>query len=209
MENLRKLLRAENSELGRLVKFNLNGLQAALKQALTELTNDPEVKLCEDALEELNNLLQSKSSFEDKTQSPIVPANANSSFTDAVQIIESPRTEELKLVRLQKEFNSDKQLASYLRNTQLESQIDSDLWNEVQRKLLRVTEELAEHWRQQALAIANEVGAQEDTSNCISLPFNKNENIFPGLKGSIKAQGFMLLNPSTFTSTNCPVELKK
>jgi hypothetical protein len=181
MENLGKLLKTENSELARLLQFSLYGIEVALKQALTNYPNDPGANLCQGALQELNTLLQ--------PPSKIISLDKDSNLADVLQIAPSPiLTGELKLGRLQNEFNSDKQLSLYLGNT-LQSQTDSDLWNEVQRKLLRVPEDLAVSWRQRALVIAAEVGAQEDTLNCLPLPFNKHENIYPGLKGSIAASG--------------------
>ena len=181
MENLGKLLKTDNSELARLLKFSLYGVEAALKQALTKYPNDPAADLCQGALEELNTLIHPPTEIID-----------NSNLSDVLQL--SPLPNELKLRRLQNEFNSDLQLALYLGNTQLQSQTDSDLWNEVQRKLLRVPEELAVSWRQRALIIAASVGAQSDTSNCLPLPFNKHENIYPGLKGSITTQGLSFSN---------------
>lgn len=181
MQNLSKLLRTNNSELARLLEFSLYGVEAALKQALTKYPNDPAADLCQGALQEINTLLQSQ-----------IETIDNSDLSDVLQL--SPLPSELKLRRLQNEFNSDQQLALYLGSNQLQSQTDSNLWNEVQRKLLRVPEELAVSWRQRALIIAAEVGAQSDTYNCLPLPFNKHENIYPGLKGSITTQGLCFSN---------------
>lgn len=184
MESLSKFLKTDNSELARLLQFSLYGVEAALKQALIKNPNDPGADLCQGALQELNTLLH-----------PPIETIENSNLTDVLQIAPSPIiTSELKLRRLQNEFNSDKDLALCLGDTQLQSQTDSDLWNEVQRKLLRVPEDLAVSWRQRALVIAASVGAQEDISNCLPLPFNKHENIYPGLKGSITTQGLCFSN---------------
>jgi len=172
MEQLSKLLKTENSDLARLLHFSLYGVEAALTQALTKFPDDPGAELCQGALQELNSLLQS------------APSVSNTTDIQVKQTID-----ELKLVRLQKEFSEDKELALYLGNTPLQSQTDSELWEEIQRQLLRVPEELVAKWRQRALSLAAEVGAQEDISNLLPLAFNKNENIFPGLKGTIKSQG--------------------
>ncbi|OKH47036.1 hypothetical protein NIES2101_24275 [Calothrix sp. HK-06] len=182
MESLSKLLKTDNSELARLLQFSLYGVEAALKQALTKYPNDPAADLCQGALQELNTLIHP----------PTEIINIDSNLLDVLQL--SPLPSELKLRRLQNEFSSDQQLALYLGNTQLQSQTDCDLWNEVQRKLLRVPEELAVSWRQRALIIAAEIGAQSDISNCLPLPFNKHENIYPGLKGSITTQGLSFSN---------------
>ncbi|MEN2383517.1 MAG: hypothetical protein KA716_01265 [Gloeotrichia echinulata DEX184] len=189
MEQLSNLLKTENSDLARLLHFSLYGVEAALKQALTKFPDDPGAELCQGALQELNSLLQSAPSVSNTTHIQVAQTTENSKSTDLLEVKPPTQTGELKLVRLQKEFSEDKQLALHLGNIQLQSQTDSELWKEIQRQLLRVPEELVAKWRQRALSLAAEVGAQEDISNLLPLPFNKNENIFPGLQGTIKSQG--------------------
>jgi hypothetical protein len=167
MQHLRQLLETENSHLAQLLRFSLYGMQASLKQAQTEFPFDPGVKLCDEVLQEIHKLLQ-----------PTSP--------------QSNSTNELKLNRLREEFNADKDLKLYLGNTELQSQTDAELWNEIQRKLLRVPEDLATTWRQRALTLAQEAGAVEDTSDLYSLPFIRDEIIYPGLSGSIQTQGLCL-----------------
>jgi hypothetical protein len=171
MQHLRRLLEIKNSELARLLRFSLYGLEASLKKAQAELSDDPGAKICDEVLQELCHLLQPSS---------VAPLNNITS------------TNELKLTRLRDEFDSDKELTLYLGNSPLQSQTDSDLWNEIQRKLLRIPEDIATYWRQHALNLAEEVGAIEDNSNLYQLPFIRDEIIYPGLSGSVNVQGLQL-----------------
>jgi hypothetical protein len=171
MQHLRRLLEVENSELARLLRFSLYGLEASLKKAQVELSDDPGAKICDEVLQELCHLLQ---------PSTVAPLNNITS------------TNELKLTRLRDEFDADKELTLYLGNSPLKSQTDSDLWNEIQKKLLRIPEDVATYWRQHALNLAEEAGATEDNSNLYQLPFIRDEIIYPGLSGSVNVQGLQL-----------------
>ncbi|MEH1949522.1 MAG: hypothetical protein V7K77_21585 [Nostoc sp.] len=172
MQHLRQLLKIENSELARLLRFSLYGLEASLNQARAEFPLDPGSKICDDVLQELHNLLQP------------TPPQQNIAWEDP--------PDELKLNHLREAFNSDSELSYYLGNSQLQSQTDSDLWNEIQRKLLRVPEDLAASWQQRILDLAQEVGAIADNSNLYQLPFIRDEIIYPGLSGTVQTQGLIL-----------------
>lgn len=172
MQHLRQLLEVENSELARLLRFSLYGLEATLNQARTELPLDPGSKICDEVLQELHHLLQPE------------PPQQNTGWEDAPA--------DLKLSHLREAFNSDSELNYYLGNSQLQSTTDSDLWNEIQRKLLRVPEDLATTWRSRTLDLAQEVGAIADNSNLFQLPFIRDEIIYPGLSGTVQSQGLTL-----------------
>ncbi|MEH2360776.1 hypothetical protein [Nostoc sp.] len=172
MQHLRQLLEINNSELARLLRFSLYGLEATLNQARTEFPLDPGAKICDDLLQELHSLLQP------------APPEQNTGWEDA--------PDDLKLSRLREAFDSDLELSYYLGNSQLQSQTDSDLWNEIQRKLLRIPEDLAASWRSHTLDLAQEVGAIADNSNLFQLPFIRDEIIYPGLSGTIQTQGLSL-----------------
>jgi hypothetical protein len=179
MQHLRQLLETQNSEIARLLRCSLHGLEAALNQARTELPQDPGAEVCAELLQEIQNLLQ--------------PAHENQTL-----IIQSPN--ELKLNHLREAWNDDSELSLYLGNVPLQSQTDADLWNELHRKLLRIPDDLATFWRQRALDFAQEIGAREDTSNLHQLPFIRNEIIYPGLKGSINIQGLGLSQKALLNS---------
>lgn len=170
MQHLRQLLEIENSELAQLLRFSLHGLEASLSEARTQFPLDPGAKLCDEVLLELQSLLQPPA---------VAPPPENP-------------PDEPKLNHLREAFEADSTLSLYLGNSPLQSQTDSDLWNEIHRKLLRVPEDLAQFWRQRALDLAQEVGAVEDNSHLHQLPFIRDEIIYPGLSGSVKVQGLCL-----------------
>jgi hypothetical protein len=58
MQNLHKLLNTENSELAKILRFNLYGLVAILTQANQEYPIDPGIGISEELLQELDELLQ-------------------------------------------------------------------------------------------------------------------------------------------------------
>ncbi|MBD2387936.1 hypothetical protein [Cylindrospermum sp. FACHB-282] len=170
MQHFKKLLEIENSELAQLLRFSLYGLEASLKKAQAELPLDPGANVCDEVLQELHSLLQ---------KATITPPEVDCGS-------------ELKLNRLREAFNSDQELSLYLGNSPLQSQKDADLWNEVQRRLLRVPEDLATSWRQRALEFAQESGAIADNIHLYKLPFIRDQVIYPGLSGSVKAKGLCL-----------------
>jgi hypothetical protein len=177
MQHLRQLLSIENSELARLLRFSLHGLEATLNQACTEFPLDPGVEICNEVLQELHSLLQPA-----KEDAIITPEN------------------QLKLSHLREAFDSDSELSYYLGNSQLQSQTDSDLWNEIQRKLLRIPEDLAAFWRQRTLDMAEEVGAIANHSNLYELPFIRDEIIYPGLTGTVQTPGLSLSQQALLNS---------
>lgn len=164
MQQLRQLLAIKNSELAKLLKCNLHGLEATLTQAMTEFPLDPGTKICQELLDEISGLLQ--------PPPDLTPEKA-------IAIIPLPH--ELKLDHLRLAFNADAELKLYLGTTELQSQSDADLWNEIHRQLLRVPENIATAWRQRALDLAEQVGAVPDDLHLAELPFSRDEIIYPGL----------------------------
>ncbi|MDF5711328.1 MAG: hypothetical protein PUP90_27565 [Nostoc sp. S4] len=182
MQHLRQLLEIQNSQLAQLLRFTLYGLEATLNQARIEFPLDPGVKVCDEVLQEIHSLLQPTPTL----------LQTDIGWQDTIM----PSQNQLKLSHLKKAFDSDSELNYYLGNSQLQSQTDSDLWNEIQRKLLRIPEELAVSWRQRSLDMAQEVGAIADNSNLCQLPFIRDEIIYPGLSGTIQTQGLSLYQQS-------------
>jgi len=176
MQHLYQLLATKNSELARLLRYGLYGLEASLKKAQAEFPQDPGAKVCDEVLQELRYLLQPEK--------------------QAVAIIQQP--DEFKLNHLREAFDSDSELGLYLGDSLLQSHTDADLWNEIHRKLLRVPEDLAQIWRQRALDLAQEMGAMENNEYVYHLPFIRNEIIYPGLSGSVNVQGLCLSQKAFF-----------
>ncbi|HYW19424.1 MAG TPA: hypothetical protein VE956_08950 [Nodularia sp. (in: cyanobacteria)] len=190
MQQLRQLLAIENSELAKLLKFSLYGLEATLNKARTEFPLDPGTEICDQILQEISSLLQ-------PPPDPI-PEDA------MVAIISPPG--ELKLIHLQSAFTTDAELRVYLGDSSLQSQTDADLWQEIHRKLLRVPENLATAWRQRALEFAQEIGALADNLHLHQLPFSRDEIIYPGLNGTLKIPGLCLSEKALLKTGINPVD---
>ncbi len=185
MQRLRQLLEIE-SDLAWVVRLGLQGLRASLQLALKKNPADPATSIAQELLQELNGLLD--------TDSQELPK-----LDDFFEPIQSPEksltsTDEgnLKLNHLSKSFLTDPELLYYLGQFQLKSSTDESLWHEMQRLLLRVPASLASTWRHRAMKLAQEVGAVEDRRSLLTLPFYRNEAIYPGLSGSVSAQGLQL-----------------
>jgi len=205
MEHLRRLLAVENSELARLLKFSLCGLEACLKEAQAEFPQDPGVEICNQVVRDIQSLLQPPMQppppprETSQIQNPVLPPKPDSLGENVPPITSPPSSSThsisssaLKLNRLQSDFNSDPELTKYLGDSPLQSQTDVDLWKEIQRQLLRVPEQIAQLWRQKAVNWAEQVGAKEDKSNVVQLPFIRDEYIYLGLTGSIQTPGLRL-----------------
>jgi hypothetical protein len=177
IQPLQQLLLTENSQISQLLKLSLYGLEATLKQARTEYPEDPGNDLCEQLIEEINNLLK--------------PVKVTEIAVVNESKFNASKSSEL-LSDLRQVFDADLELNFYLGDTPLQSQNDGDLWNEIHRKLLRVPEDLATSWRKMALEIAQKVGTTEDYVNLYHLPFVRDEIIYPGLNGTIQARGLCL-----------------
>ncbi|MEA5618644.1 hypothetical protein VB711_12465 [Cronbergia sp. UHCC 0137] len=170
MEHLHQLLEIENSELAKVLRFSLHGLETILDQAQQEYPQDPGIQICDEIRKEILQLLQ-----------PPPKVEINSEF---------------KLINLRDAFNTDPELNLYLGNSSLKSQTDADLWNEIQCKLLRLPEDLATSWRQRAGEMARQIGAVENNSHLYQLPFVRDEVIYSGLQGSVTARGLCLSRPA-------------
>lgn len=175
---LSQLFRTENSELARHLRHDLRGLCASLKSALAESRGDPGAEVCEKLIDELKALF---------------PPDTNSNRSN-----DQP-TNRLKLDPLRKAVLNDKILSTRLGDLHLISTEDSELWNESQRLLLRVSEPLAEEWDQKALKLAQKIGAEADESQVEELPFSQDKLLYPGLTGTVEAKGLRL-------STKAPLD---
>ncbi|MDB9373403.1 hypothetical protein [Nodularia sphaerocarpa] len=184
MHQLRQLLAIENSELAKLLKFSLYGLEATLNKARTEFPLDSGTEICDEILQEISSLLQPQ--------------------PDAIPEVSPPG--ELKLIHLRSAFANDAELRVYLGNSSLQSQTDAELWNEIHRKLLRVPENLAISWRQRALEFAQEIGALADNLHLHQLPFSRDEIIYPGLKGTVTTAGLCLSEKALLKTGINPVD---
>jgi hypothetical protein len=185
MQNLDKLLTTQNSELAKILRFNLYGLAASLTKANQEYLLDPGIEICAEIVQELHQLLE--------LSSPDIRLLREVGDLKEYDL-------EPELLKLKDAFNDDPELKFYLGNSHVQGQIDGEIWNEIHRKLLRVPEDLAISWRDKALNFAQEIGAIADNNYLEELPFVRDEIIYPGLSGSVKAKGLCLSHTALINS---------
>jgi hypothetical protein len=190
MLNLNKLLNTENSKLAWLLRLNLLGLRTELQEALKIEVSDPGGDACQELLQELDVILESNSQSNNTEEIP--------SWEDVLEPVikevdRKPQLQEtptlLKLKPIAQTLLSYKELSQYIGEYQFHSTDDAQLWNEMQRVLLRIPEKLADVLRSQILNQVITLGAMEDKVSLRQLPFPTPEHIYSGLKGNIQASG--------------------
>jgi hypothetical protein len=184
MDYLEQLLKTKNSELGRHLRYSLQGLCASLELALKEARPEDEgMPSCKKLVQELNLLLQ------EDTFNEAIAENLSDSHP--------PR---LILQHLSDAFFSDETLRYHLGDDlKPRSTTDSDLWEEIQKLLLRIPDPLAQKWKEKTLKLAQTVAAEAESSKVIQLPFSEDKLLYPGLSGSVDAKGI-------FLSTKAPLD---
>jgi hypothetical protein len=196
MQHLSKLLEIEDSQLAWVLRLSLCGLQTQLQQALKTATTDPGSSACQELLRELDRLLASTSRQEESAnRETTLSKQDNSSWDDVLEPVTSG---ELKLKRIGEAILADRELSNYIGQYQFQSSHDADLWNEIQRLLLRVPEKLAHAWREYTLVEVSKLDVRENKQLLSLLPFTRNECLYPGLTGKIKAIGLCLSDQANF-----------
>ncbi|WP_017315458.1 hypothetical protein [Mastigocladopsis repens] len=198
MQHLSKLLKIENSNLAWVLRLGLHGLRTQLQEGLKTATTDPGSSACQELLRELDILLEPVSQQQSLNEETVFSTEESSSWEDVLEPVTSELKSELKLKQIGEVLLSDRELSNYIGHYQFVSMNDADLWNEIQRLLLRVPEKAADAWLQYILTAASKVGAMEDKESHLSLPFTRNESIYPGLTGKVKATGLCLSDQVDF-----------
>ncbi|KAB8320402.1 hypothetical protein SD81_002010 [Tolypothrix campylonemoides VB511288] len=197
MQHLSQLLKIDNSNLAWVLRLGLHGLRTQLQEALKTATTDPGSAACQELLRELNTLLEAASQHESLSGETVFSTEENSSWEDVLEPVTSEQKGELKLKQIAEALLSDRELLNYIGDYQFLSTNDADLWNEMQRLLLRVPEKVAHAWQEYILTQASQIGAKEHKLH-LSLPFTRNESIYPGLTGEVKATGLCLSDQIDF-----------
>jgi len=202
MSNLNKLLNVENSKLAWLLRLNLLGLRTELQEALKTEVSDLGYDICRDFLQELDVILEAESQSHKSNNTEQIP-----SWEDVLEPIANQLDHNLQLLQTPIEFKlkpitqtllSHQELSQYIGEYQFNSTDDAQLWNEIQRLLLRVPQKQAEMLRSQILKQVNTLGAVEDKVSLRQLAFPIYEHIYSGLKGNIKASGLCFSNMVNF-----------
>ena len=200
MKHLGKLLATNNSDLAWVLRLGLNGLRTQLLTALETSASDPGRESCEELLKEIDVILQSNIS-------PIVSSENNPPWEDilepippALQPEKSPqvdtdiglKVENIKLEKIAHSLLRDRDISNYIGEYQIYSNNDVELWHEIQYLLLRVPEKIASIRQKKILKLAEGIGAIENKQSLRQLPFTRTEYLYPGLTGSVNAQGLLL-----------------
>lgn len=104
----------------------------------------------------------------------------------------------MKLQLVAESLLAEQELSYYIGECQFCSSNDSDLWNEMQRLLLRLPDKIACLQQKRILAQVSELGAWEDCMLVQQLPFYRHEHVYCGLQGDIKASGLCLSTQVNF-----------
>jgi hypothetical protein len=207
-DQLGLLLARSDSRAAQALRWGLRGLRAALQAALADVPDDPGGAELRGVLAELDALLEPAGSEvaavsraaasgvglgsadlpcqTDSQAGPSLPVDREA--VGHVSNVPSPSTAP-RLLPLATAVAADPHLAEMLRGTPLRTRSDEEIWNDVQRLLLRAPPDLAEAWRRRSLTLASGLGARADVSRVESLPLGRDEVIYPGLTGTVEATG--------------------
>ncbi len=199
MLNLNKLLNTKDSKLAWLLRLKLLGLRTELEEALKTEVSDTGNHACRELLQELNVILDAQNKSDNTEEIPTwedVFEPASNQVENKVQV---PQTHaELKLKPITQSLLSQKELSQYIGEYQFRGTDDAELWNEMQRLLLRIPEKQAEKLRSQSFSQLIKLGVMEDKTSLQQLPFSTSEHIYSGLKGKIQASGLCFSNTINF-----------
>jgi hypothetical protein len=162
VEALSRLLSVEASPVADVLRHGLRGLSASVGEALRQAPADPGASAGQAVLEELAELLR-----------------------------EPPRTGAL-LAALRAEVEGSARLQERLGPFRPQAATDAELWNEVQRLLLRLAPPDAQQWSARAAELACEAGARPASWVAHCLLDESSEVVYPGLTGSVEAPGLVL-----------------
>ncbi|NJN07685.1 MAG: hypothetical protein HC836_24530 [Richelia sp. RM2_1_2] len=194
MSNLNKLLNIKNSKLAWLLRLKLLGLRTELQEALKTEVSDPGSDICQELLQELNVILEAEYQSNNTEEIP--------SWEDVLEPIsnqlDNKPLPQSQLKPVIQNLLAHKELSQYIGEYQFNCTDDAQLWNEIQRLLLRVPEKLADILRSQILKQVNILGATEDNVSLRQLAFPIQEHIYSGLKGNIQASGLCFSNMVNF-----------
>ena len=194
MLNLNKLLDTKNSKLAWLLRLKLLGLRTELQEAIKTEVSDPGSSACRELLQELDVILNShngsNNTEEDSLWSDVFEPVKNQSLPQL------PKKIQLKPIA--ENILQHKELSPYIGEYNFYNNDDAQLWNEMQRLILRVPQTQADKLRSQISSQLITLSTTEDTTSLQQLPFPNSEHFYSGLKGNIQASGLCFSNRVNF-----------
>jgi hypothetical protein len=173
-EPLVLLLARADSQASQGLRWGLHGLQASLQAVLLELPQDPACEQLRALLAELESLL---GPAEEKEQPNVAPDWA------------PPDAAGPRLLPLARAVAKDRRFQAELKSAPIPEDSDDEIWNGIQRLLLRVAPHLAEEWRHRSQEFADQAGGRLDEWAALTLPLPWDEALYPGVTGEIRAAG--------------------
>jgi hypothetical protein len=175
-EPLVLLLARADSRASQGLRWGLHGLRASLQAVLLELPQDPGCEQLRALLAELESLLGPAEEKE-----PVPP---NAARDQAPENAAGPR-----LLPLARAIAKDGRFHAELKCAPIPEDGDDQIWNGIQRLLLRVPPHLAEEWRHRSQEFANQAGGRLDEWAALTLPLPWDEALYPGVTGELRAAG--------------------
>jgi hypothetical protein len=148
-----------------------------LQAVLLELPEDPASGQLRALLAELESLLGS--------------AEQSGGQSVERETLGAPRSalRALRLLPLARAVAKDARFHAELKSAAIPEDNDEEIWNGVQRLLLRMPPHLAEEWRQRTQEFADNAGGRLDEWAALTLPLPWDEALYPGVTGEIRAAG--------------------
>lgn len=183
------LLARPDSRASQALRWGLRGLGASLRAVLEDVPDDPGCEELRGFLSALDSVLEPAGSF----SGPALPVDGPGEPTPrgAAELtpVAENRADTPRLLPLARAVAADPRFREVLQRCPLREDTDDGIWNDVQRLLLRAPPELAEEWRQRCLTLAGQVGGRPDEAHAAVLPLGREELIYPGLTGAVRAGG--------------------
>jgi hypothetical protein len=182
-ESLSSLLARSDSQASQALRWGLHGLRASLQAVLEEVSQDPGCGQLRTLLAELDPLLDPGR----LSTSPMLPPDAAGDRAPEGPVgaaAPAPR-----LLPLAQAIAGAGQFQAELARSPIPDGSDDEIWNAVQRLLLRVPAHLAEEWRHRSQEFADQAGGRLDEWAAVTLPLPWDEAIYPGVTGAVRAAG--------------------
>ena len=191
-----RLLARSDSRAAQALRWGLRGLRASLRAALDDIPDDPGCEDLRELLSALDSLLQPGSAYagpslpvDELTPASVQARSAGEGEATLACASDLDGSGAPRLLPLARAIAADPRFREALVRSPLREGTDDEIWNDVQRLLLRVAPELAEEWRQPCLTHARQAGARPDDSQADVLPLGRDEVIYSGLTGAVLASG--------------------
>src|SRR5271165_1886607 len=167
------LLKIPGSRAGQALRWGLRGLRASLQAALDDSLDDPASENLRPLLAELDALLDRAPSF-----AAVLPSDDLKDLRhggDAELPLptggqDSEPASSLRLFLLRQAVAQDPRLQPGGKRPPIRESSDDEIWNDVQRLLLRLPSGLGQEWKQLSLQYAEKAGARADGAPAIVLP---------------------------------------